>query len=147
MKIIPIDSIEKNPIKCLNIENLYIDIDEEKMEVYLGTDNLDVAFKFDSKEASRDWFSKFEVYCVKIGLSRRYRLLDKIGKGGFGSVYKGEDLISGENVAMKVIEKSRIKTFKNYVRLNFESLEIPDRRNPDYEGTQPPEYCKNEVGV
>lgn len=118
--------MEKNPIKCLNIENLYIDIDEEKFEIYFGTDNLDVAFRFLDKKTCQNFFSKIEIYCIKIGLSRRYKLLDKIGKGGFGSVYKGLDLETGKKVAMKVVEKTRIKTLKNYVKFSYKIVNFRD---------------------
>lgn len=58
---------------------------------------------------------------MKLNLSRDYKLLDKIGKGGFGAVYKATNLFTGNIVAMKVVEKSKIKTIKNYVSLHSES--------------------------
>lgn len=93
--------------------------------ISLETDFLYLKFEFNSSEEFCKWFSALAKWCVKLNLSRDYKLLDKIGKGGFGAVYKATNLFDGDIVAMKVIEKSKIKTIKNYVRISSKSLLNP----------------------
>src|SRR5437773_3661134 len=40
---------------------------------------------------------------TRIYLNQRYHVLDEIGKGGFSSVFKAEDSVSGRVVAIKAI--------------------------------------------
>jgi len=41
-------------------------------------------------------------------LAKKYKILDKIGNGKFGIVYKGINLKSGESVAIKTEKKTVI---------------------------------------
>ena len=38
-----------------------------------------------------------------------YTLQNEIGKGGFATVYKGTHIPTGENVAIKIIDKTQLK--------------------------------------
>jgi hypothetical protein len=100
---------------ALDIENFYLDKDPENLLISLESDFIYIKFEFESQKEFCDWFLALSKWCVKLNLSRDYKLLDKIGKGGFGAVYKATNLFNGDIVAMKVIEKDKIKTIKNYV--------------------------------
>jgi hypothetical protein len=124
LKVIPLEGPNVHQPKALNIENLYLDKNFEKKIIFLNTDIVAIDLYFSRSDEVVDWYALFSKFCVRVGLSLDYKLLDKIGKGGFGSVYKAKDLKNGGIVAMKVIEKSRIKTVKNYVNffLNFRGI-------------------------
>jgi serine/threonine protein kinase len=69
------------------------------------------------------WATELTKHCVKMSLAEDYKLLDMVGKGGFGKVYQARHLDTGAIVGLKVIEKTRIKTMKNYVGLGIK-LEV-----------------------
>jgi len=47
-------------------------------------------------------------------ISNKYELLNQIGEGGFGKIYKGRNIRTGENVAIKIEEISNgTKLLKN----------------------------------
>ena len=130
LKLIPHAKNHSFPTTAIDLENLYLIKGDQKNQILLKTDNFEVEVNLLSKQDSgvfggsegaktdgrvSSWCRELWRWCIRSGLSKDYKLLDKIGKGGFGSVYKARDLKNQEIVAMKVIEKSRIKTVKNYV--------------------------------
>ena len=107
---------QKLKVVMLNLDNLYFKIlAGEQLKMVLFTDGMLIEFLFEEEESMMAWGREFTKYCVKDSLSQDYKLLDLVGKGGFGKVYKARDLRNGQIVALKVIEKTKIKTNKNYV--------------------------------
>ena len=44
---------------------------------------------------------------INIIVGERYRLIRRVGQGSFGQVFEGEDIISGQKVAVKLEETSK----------------------------------------
>lgn len=62
-------------------------------------------------------------------IGSRYRLKEAIGVGSFGTVHRGEDIISGQPVAIKIehhnIEFPQLESESNYYKLFSGSVNIP----------------------
>ena len=54
-------------------------------------------------------------------LDGRYRILERVGKGGMGEVYKGEQISTGKSVAIKVISKDLAQNHENIKRFQREA--------------------------
>lgn len=62
------------------------------------------------------WLRYLSSYCIKTNFLDEYKIVEKLDKGGFATVYLGEKQKGGkEKVAFKLIDKSRIQTERNYV--------------------------------
>jgi len=69
--------------------------------------------------------SRFATYVGKeekeFGYSRdfevRYELLEQLGKGGYGTVYKARERQTGEMFAVKVLEKEKLDTQQSLDRV------------------------------
>jgi serine/threonine protein kinase len=62
-----------------------------------------VMLECQSEEAARLLLDRLQkTGCIVQGLQRRYVLLDEIGSGNFGVVFKAEDLYTGQYVAIKI---------------------------------------------
>ena len=44
-------------------------------------------------------------------INNRYKLHESIDKGGFGEVWKAQDLVTLNNVALKIVSNVILKTF------------------------------------
>lgn len=162
---------DKEPTSYLCLDNLYFKrVVGEEPKMVLFTDGMLIEFRFEEEKEMMKWMNELTKYCVKMSLDKDYKMLDLIGKGGFGKVYKArrleefkpaaeeplpppvleedsgseesgseektpvkiepkletesgtsseeEELVGvqpGDIVAVKVVEKGRIKTQKNYV--------------------------------
>lgn len=89
--------------------------------IRLVTDKLNLDIYFPDDPSSQEGFlTHISRYVVHTNLAKTYKLLTKLDKGGFGTVYEATELGfgkgSGTRVALKVIKKEKIKTEKNYVR-------------------------------
>jgi serine/threonine protein kinase/uncharacterized membrane protein YgdD (TMEM256/DUF423 family) len=49
-----------------------------------------------------------------------YRLIEVIGKGGFGKIYRAEDVTTGETVAIKILQSATTGDLRNDMRARFE---------------------------
>lgn len=88
--------------------------------IRLVTDNMNLDIYFPDDPSSQEGFlTHISRYVVHTNLAKTYKLMDKIDKGGFGTVYKASKLGFSEGrgiqIALKVIQKEKIVTKKNYV--------------------------------
>ncbi|MFN0050677.1 MAG: protein kinase domain-containing protein [Planctomycetales bacterium] len=60
----------------------------------------------------------------------RYRLLNKLGEGGMGSVWRGEDPLDGRPVAIKVLRRDRAKNALQIKRFQREARLLAEVNNP-----------------
>jgi len=55
-----------------------------------------------------------EIECMNTVIANRYKIIEKIGQGSFGSVYKGLNLFNEELVAIKFeLYDTKFKLLKN----------------------------------
>jgi serine/threonine protein kinase len=50
-------------------------------------------------------------------IERKYKILSKLGNGGFGMIFKGINLNTNEEIAVKIEKKTDISTLKNEARI------------------------------
>ena len=101
-----------------NKEEVIKAINKHKLERLNGKDNPDL---FDlinkllvlepKKRISWEEYFEHPFFRKKQNYKKYYKKGDMIGKGGFGVVYKGEDLITHEKKAIKIMSKTRVKEF------------------------------------
>ena len=106
----------------LNIENLYLDTLKggtnwtSGVQLKCGGDFHLEALCNDHNTAET-WMQHLSVFCVKTNLLENYKLSKNLDKGGFAVVYLGEHLTTGKKFAIKMVDKSKIKSKRNYVRV------------------------------
>jgi len=62
-----------------------------------------------SNDERRDWVSKLRKHSVHYDLQNAYFLTDTIlGRGAYGTVFLGKDIVQQTAVALKIIDKSRL---------------------------------------
>jgi hypothetical protein len=84
---------EFEPNVYLCIDNLYFkQVVGEEPKMVLFTDGMLIEFKFELESEMSKWMFELTKYCVKMSLDKDYKMLDLIGKGGFGKVYKARRL-------------------------------------------------------
>ena len=98
----------------LNFENFYIK-SKKSFTITLLSDLLIAQIMVRDVDTQLDLVDRFSRFGVLTDLPKKYNLDKKIGKGGFGTVYLAKHHDTGNQVAIKVIEKYRIKSDKNYV--------------------------------
>ena len=62
-----------------------------------------------------------EAITIGSTLDGRYRILERIGKGGMGEVYMGEQVSTGKSVAIKVISRDLAQNHENIKRFQREA--------------------------
>ena len=97
-----------------DFENFYIK-NKRLFTVTLRSDTVNAEFLVKDVHTELDLVNRFSMYGVLTRLPKTYTLEKRIGKGGFGTVYLAYHLDTAKTVALKIIEKSRIMTDKNYV--------------------------------
>jgi serine/threonine protein kinase len=50
-------------------------------------------------------------------IERKYKILSKLGNGGFGMIFKGINLNTNEEIAVKIEKKTDVSTLKNEARI------------------------------
>ena len=81
----------------------------------LKTDTFGLELQFRSEEDQRKFVETVRAYVIHTNLEQSYKIIKKLDKGGFGTVFKAKKKISEELVALKKVDKSKIKSIKNYV--------------------------------
>jgi serine/threonine protein kinase/class 3 adenylate cyclase len=67
---------------------------------------------------------------ARAGRLGRYRLLEKLGEGGQGIVYRGEDTADGSIVAIKVLRRDRVERPEDLRRFRKEARLLAEANNP-----------------
>ena len=63
-------------------------------------------------------------WLIELGWAERYELIEVIGRGGMGQVWKGRDLVTQEVVALKVLDPSRVGDDHLLARLETEAATL-----------------------
>jgi hypothetical protein len=99
----------------VNIENLY-HFQAEQSVMNLRTDRFSLWLRFNEDSKSENFRKFIEKFCIFNDLDLVFKIIKKIDKGGFGTVYQAQNKFTGKMVALKKIDKTNITTVKNYVR-------------------------------
>ena len=84
----------------------------------------------------RGWLTNFQIKEVFRGRSKdltvdRYVLLDLIGEGGMGRVFKAHDTRLGRDVALKIIRKERLSNPAAVARFGHEMIALGQLQHPN----------------
>jgi len=60
------------------------------------------------------------VHTLPSASSKKYIILRTLGKGAFGKVKEAMHVMSGEKIAIKILEKARIKKDEDLIRIKRE---------------------------
>lgn len=111
----------------MDIENLYLDFspkEKQKFRCVLSCNNFELEFLFFDSPTLASWIAHFKVFCVQKNILEKYQLTKKLDKGGFATVYLSQNIDSGEIFAVKMIEKNKIITHRNYVSLGVTQPDV-----------------------
>jgi serine/threonine-protein kinase len=64
-------------------------------------------------------------------IDERYRIIREIGEGGFAYVYQAEDLITGKEIALKIIKENAVKSKDNLTRFEREARASASLNHPN----------------
>jgi eukaryotic-like serine/threonine-protein kinase len=64
-------------------------------------------------------------------IDERYRMIKELGEGGFAYVYQAEDLITGKEVAVKIIKENAVKSKDNLIRFEREARASASLNHPN----------------
>jgi eukaryotic-like serine/threonine-protein kinase len=64
-------------------------------------------------------------------IDERYQIIRELGEGGFAFVYQAEDLITGKEIALKIIKENAIKTQDNVTRFEREARASASLNHPN----------------
>lgn len=84
----------------------------------------------------RGWLSRFQVNWIAQGRGKELRLgpyilLDKLGEGGMGQVFKAKHQHMGRIVALKLIRKEKLSNDKSVQRFNHEIQAVAQLSHPN----------------
>jgi serine/threonine-protein kinase len=64
-------------------------------------------------------------------IDERYRIVRELGEGGFAYVYQAEDMITGKQIALKIIKENAIKSSDNITRFEREARASASLNHPN----------------
>ena len=64
-------------------------------------------------------------------IDERYRIIKELGEGGFAYVYQAEDIITGKEVALKIIKENALKSKDNLIRFEREARASASLNHPN----------------
>ena len=103
----------------LNIENFYMEgirTSGGKMGGFqLKAGTLFLELYAQDNQSAESAVTALAKYCIRTNFLENYKLQKNLDKGGFAIVYLGTSLSTGQKFAIKMVEKNKIKTKRNYV--------------------------------
>lgn len=103
----------------LNIENFYMEgikTSGGRMGGFqLKAGSLFLEIYSSDNQTAESAVSFLAKYCIRTNFLENYKLQKNLDKGGFAIVYLGTSLATNQKFAIKMVEKSKIKTKRNYV--------------------------------
>jgi serine/threonine protein kinase len=87
----------------------------------------------------RDWLTPYQANQLLLGNGAglaigSYRLLQRLGEGGMGQVFRAKDVRSGRTVALKILQKDKLATANARARFMREARSIAALRHPNIVG-------------
>lgn len=103
----------------INVENMYLEIMKTPSGQIPGfqlrTGNFLLQVECHDHDSGAAWVTHLTVYCVRLDIKANYKIGEALDKGGFAVVYLAKHLTTDMTVALKVVDRAKIKTPKNYV--------------------------------
>lgn len=103
----------------LNVENLYLLEMVNSLKIMQGiqlsTEGFILQVHCGDTPLAKAWVRHLSKYCIRSNLHNYFKILQNLDRGGFAIVYLAEQVSTGRKVAIKMVDKSKIKTKRNYV--------------------------------